>query len=651
MAGAPRAAATTGCDARDFGVIADGVPHNNVANLLDCFAVAAAAGAEVLLPGGVIDTSEAVASAVVTADSGRTYTNNGGIPLPTATPMTISGEGRGVTVIKLSAGFPRAFDFWWAAGEQRYEGITIRRLTVDRNNLTGVAIAPTTAVAAQVTLPSGVWTTLPGISGTTFRNARFVWFPKTNAGTANGLGMASRIAGMEFQVRNDSDIGHTLEYGDLVQGSLSDHVIVGTAQFGGSVPKGWDMTIEGLTVEDVESVNVSTETAASLTSKKSDSSPNIMIDVQKNGGSVVPSVTNCAVRNVRMNGGESGAYIGGQFGCFIDECWFIDCFHDTMVDPTSNYVSANFMLGQKAWVGRVGITRCHGRRSGDVAYEIDQPWEAHETDCIWEDAYNGVYSTSFVAPARTPSGPPTTSLVLPISQTWDQGEAVVPVRKLPTGISTEGLLQIDDELFRYRVDGETETSLILTRGLNGTKATVHQAGAAVNFVETHKTQIYSVGSTVRNSVVMSNQGAGRGFVQYQQKTFLPLPPLIIKNASIKITGGRPLPGQGIYWTGWQPQIEVRGLRFDQVGLAADTSAPGGSAISWEWNPSDNDVSLSAFSAPRVFGCDNGVHVRGAPEAIEAYKPLQPGNGGALVDVEIIADVEAEQTPIAGEAKR
>lgn len=637
--GAPTASATV-FNASDFGVVADGAPHNNVANLLDCFAEAAVVGASVLLPAGVIDTSDAVTNTVLTAASGRTYTNNGGIPLPKDTPMTISGERSGATVIRLSAGFPRAFDFWWIANGQRYQGITIRRMTIDRNNLTGQAIAPASAASTTVALArGGTWTTLPGISATTFRNARFVWFPESNTGTANSLGMASRVSGAEFQVRNDSaSTDYTLNGGDLVQGSLRDHVIVGTVQFGGSVPSGWDMSIDGLTVEDVESVNVATQTAASLKAAKSDSSPNIMIDVQKNSSAAVPTVTNCVIRNVRMNGGESGAYIGGQNGCFIDECWFVDCFHDTMVDPVTNYVSANFMFGQNAWVGRVGLTRCHGRRSGDVACEIDQPWEAHEVDCTWDDAYNGVYSTTFVPPARTPSGPPTTTLAAAISATWDQSEAVVPVDGLPIGVSRTGLFQIDSELFWYSAENEAGTNLALRRGVNGTTSAAHSPEAVVTFVETHRTRIHSVGSTIRNNVVMSAPGAGRGFTQYQQDN-LPLPPLSIRNASVDIVGGRLLAGQGIYWIGWQPDLDVQELRFTQVDLS-DALPGSGSVVSWSWEYGTVQGAAAPFPRPRVYGRTNRAYVRGnIREADAVFSSLDPGDECTAVDFDFTSVVK------------
>lgn len=637
-AGAPKASAAV-FDARHYGVIADGSPHNNVANLLDCVTEAAAVGASVLLPAGVIDTSEAVAGAIVTADSGRRYENNGGIPLPVSTPMTISGQGQGVTIIRLSAGFPRAFDFWWVADGQRYSNITIRRMTIDRNNLTGLAIAPPSAVSGGVTLTRDAWTTLPGISANVFKNVRLAWFPETNGGTAKNVGMASRVSEGVFQVRNDSDsTDYIVLPGDRVQGSLKDHVIVGTKQFGGSVPSGWDMTVDRLVVDDVESINVSTQTAASLTAGKSDNNQNIMVDLQKHSGTVVPTVTNSVIRNVRMNGGEGGAFIGGQAGCFIDECWFIDSFHDTMVDPLTNYVSANFMFGQNAWVGRVGVIRCHGRRSGDVACEIDQPWEAYETDCVWDDAFNGVFTTSFVPPARTRAGPSTTILGTDIGATWNGVDAlVVTIAGLPSGTSRSGVLQIDGELFWYTAMDEAATSLSVSRGLNGTTTAPHTAGTAVTFVETPQTRFHSIRSTIRNSAVMSVAGAGRCFLQYENDN-LPLPPVSIQDASIHITGGSFLQGQGVYWIGWQPDLSVDGLRFSQAGLYG-SSAADGSAISWSWPYGTAHGPTFPFPAPRIRGHGNHAQVRGIAEASSAvYSVLQPGDGYSLIDFDITADV-------------
>ena len=168
--------------------MADGTPHNNVANLLDCVAqCAAAGGGTVLLPAGTIVTSEA-SLGPVTADSGRTYTNNGGIPLPVNCPITFQGQGVGVTTLRLSSGFTRGFDFWYLADGQSYKNITIRGITFDRGSMNAATIAPlTTYSGTTLTLPSGTPTVVPGLSASAFKNCIQVGLPATNVGTAKNM--------------------------------------------------------------------------------------------------------------------------------------------------------------------------------------------------------------------------------------------------------------------------------------------------------------------------------------------------------------------------------------------------------------------------------------------------------------------------------
>ena len=71
--------------------------------------------------------------ATATADSGNTYTNNGGVPLPSAgQAISIEGHGINVTTIQLSAQFPRFLDMWYLADGQTYNQITLRNFTVDQ---------------------------------------------------------------------------------------------------------------------------------------------------------------------------------------------------------------------------------------------------------------------------------------------------------------------------------------------------------------------------------------------------------------------------------------------------------------------------------------------------------------------------------------
>jgi hypothetical protein len=641
MADAVNSSTSRVFDAREYGVVADGAQHNNVANLLDCVAACVAAGGgTVLLPPGTIVTA-GTNLGTVTADSGNTYTNNGGIPLPVDTPITIEGHGVGNTVIQLSPGLPRAFDFWYTAAGEVYRDITIRRLTVDRNNLTGIAIAPYTATTGAATISTGVWTTIPGLSATTFRNARVVWCKSTNAGTAKDIALKCRISGSNVQFSTDGATSYTLNSGDQVSGCLRDNVIVGTRQFAGSVPGGWDTTIDGLTVEDVESINVSTETAATLGSAKSDQSVNILISVS-NQAQTTAKVVNCVVRNVRMYGGESGAVLEGRDGTFVDRCFFVDSFHDTMVNPTTNYVSANFMFGQNAWVGTVGLLRCHGRRSGDVAVEIDQPWLAYEVDCLWEDSYSGVYNTTFVPPARTAAGPPTTTLGTNISASWDGSSAITPTfGALPADVSRSGIVKIDSELFWYTATNDAGTAVSLMRALNGTTVAAHTSGATVTFVETAKTRIHSIRSTTRNSSVLTATSGGQALCSFDNAG-LPLPPWSIQDATVDMIGGSiAKAGQCFLQFGWRPDLDIQGLKYTQVGMTGSGSVSNvfGSAMQFFWTAGSNIRTLYPIPAPRLFGRNNFFHIQGLSSSnFDYYTTFRAYSGYSQLDFDLSTEI-------------
>jgi hypothetical protein len=376
-------------DARDYGVIADGLPHNNVANLLDCVtACANSGGGTVLLPAGVMSTSDAVIG-TVTSNSGTVYTNNGGIPIPAGIPITIKGQGTGVTVLKLSTGFTRAFDFWYFNNNQVFNDIHLRDFTVDRNNLLGADIAAATAVTGSVTLTgSGTWTTLPGIPATTFKNAQWVNFA-SGTGTAVGRNFPARISSGNVQIYNGSATNYTLVSGDTVRGSMRGHVILGTNC--GLIGAGSNMKFDNITVNGVEAINVAESSASNLNTGAINRSLGIDIYVTIAAGSTfVPQVTNFMARNVRVEGGAYGIQVTGNPGTFLDEIWFVDCYHDTGIDVTTNWNSSNFIIGGSAWVNRCGVVRCTGRRTGDVGIELDQPWDGYEIDCTWENGWQSV---------------------------------------------------------------------------------------------------------------------------------------------------------------------------------------------------------------------------------------------------------------------
>lgn len=644
-------------DARDYGVIADGAEHNNVANLLDCFAACeAAGGGTVLLPAGTIVTSEADAWVTVTADSGTTYTNKGGIPIPVDTPITVRGHGTGVTVLKLSTGFPRAFDFPQPVTDAPvdFRDITLRDFTVDQDDLTGLDLGPLTTLGTGVSLPTG-WTTLPGVDPAAFTNCRVVWFPETNAGTASRIRMAARVNGSSFQVRNDTGTTYTLIAGDKFQGSWANHVLLGTYIDAGSVAAGWNVRIAGLRVQNVDVVNVST--SVSTTGISAPNSPDQLGAIRLwsrfyglTSADLTPSITDCEFRNVRMEGGNVGIEVNGSAGTWIDNVWMYDCFHDTKVVGQGNWLSENFMIGQYAWVGRVGLVRCHGKGSGDVALELDQPWEAYEIDCVWEDSYSGNYSTSFAIPAQTSAGPRTSTLAGAINNS-----VTTATFALPDEVAKAGLVQIDSELIWYSTASGwpstpgADLSLTLVRGFNGTTAASHSDGATVTFVETDKTRIHSVRSTMRSSAaaMIGNAGATSGYLSFENSQ-LPLPPISVRDSLIEASGGDYKEGQFIYWTGWRPDFDIQGLRIVHDGLenpqatASDNRAYG-SAISWrwDWGSTFDYATVPSFRYPRVYGRDVEVRVHATSKTYESYSVLAPQRGLSLLDFDIDIDMVAQ----------
>lgn len=630
-------------DARDYGVVADGAPHNNVANLLDCFAAAYAAGArEVVLPAGVIDTSDANLG-TVTANSGNVYTNNGGIPLPMDKPITITGHGRGVTTLRLSSGFTRGFDFGpWIADGQVYRNITIRDITFDRNNLRGNDLGPLTAVTADVTLPgNGAITVLPGLSAATWRNAKWAYTPATNAGTLKSREMWVGVQGGNVVAINYYPESFTLVSGDQIGARLSEHVIAGTYVWGGIGQRGGQaMTIKDISIERCEAINVFTKDDP-INTWLSDRAFGVGVNVTN--GTSQGTVTNFTVRDTQIKGGAYGCFVAGTEGTWLDNVWYIDCFHDTMLTPVRNYEAANFMVGQHAWVGRGGFVRCFGRRSGDVSCEVDQPWDWVEEDCTWEEGFGGIYRTTFHPPARSAAGPAVTTLNNGVTLT--AGASSCTVTGLPNGVDRAGLVQIDGELLWYQATNLAGTAWNIWRGINGSTATSHTATAGVTFVETHKTRIHSVRAQVRNSGVMAASGIpGRAWCAYPNGNY-PLPPLTIRDASVSIVGGDLVDGQILFQQGWSPEVDIQGLRVTQAGLvSAKGSSDFGTAV--VFTAPNAGLAAAPVPAPRIIGRNNKLRIHGrAPNTSSgAYAAFKVWDGFVKLDLEIEAEVSLANIP-------
>lgn len=619
-------------DARNYGVIADGAQHNNVANLLDCFAAAAAAGGgEVVLPAGVIDTSEAVMGATVTAASGNTYTINGGIPLPSNTPMLVRGQGMGVTTLKLSKGMVRAFDFYATPGNKSWRDITIRDLTVDRGHITGLTIGPLTALTLTdtLTMPSSGWVTLPGVSAADFANARYVYFPATNAGTLSGYNAVCRISGGQVQVIAASNPGRTLLPGDKVQGALYDHTVLGNliSNLYTSVDP-WGSTFERILVENVEAINgaiaessLVTTTGRSTAAYKypPDNTGGIYITLvqEPSTPSVKAYATDITFRNVRIYGtGQGFRVAGGGFGTWMDEVWAVDCYHDTLVPPTGqNWEAINYQFGSRAQFGRGGLIRCVGRRSGDVGLEVDNAWRFYCVDNRWEETVFPIYRSNIAIPSATIDGPPTTELS---GGAIASNAGTMTVAALPASAPRSGLALIETsgvgELVWYKATNVAGTSWTLWRGLNGTTPAAHNNGDKVTFIDLTGQRHYDIRSSVFMKDVLALNDT-RAFLQTESSYLgarIPLPSLTVRDAKVVAVGGNITNGQLMDWRGWQPELDMQGVKFSHSGLNAADRSTGCAAIKWVSTRTvplyDNAVPCPA---PRIYGRNNEFVIHGS----------------------------------------
>lgn len=734
---ATNAAATLVFDARKYGVIADGAQHNNVANLIDCVSQCAIAGGGIVfLPAGTIVTSEAVMGATLTADSGRTYVNSGAIPLPIKTPIKVMGQGRNRTIIKLSAGFQRAFDFRFQSGsyDSIWHDVEICDMTVDKQNLTGVSIAPNTAVVTPngkpttITIPLStgipssatgleasvsdysliavyadrasfpvtgaagnvytaldtgtsyiwsastyaavirVWVTIPGLSGSTWKNAasttsRSVFIPDTATGTLRGELVWGRVNpnnANEFQIIQGTSKTATLRNGDTLQGTLQySHTIIGAQAL--------NMNLDNLYVHDIDAVNVATRTDAK-TSAGNYSDTQSIVAIGFAGryySSALSAYQNSSVTNVRIErcrgfGGMVGFLVGSMMstigtGSWMDNIFFYDCYHDSLDDwwLTGNHGGgSSFQFGGHCWTGRVGVFRCEGRRSSDVGFEVDHPWEAWEVDCVWRDCAHPVYTQSFDVPAETSTGPITSTLQSGIGSTdtsavfiLDTGGALGSGSTEANFVSRSGLALIDTELVWYQttdsVGGATPTtSVTLWRHINNTTAATHSAGATVTFVETNKTRFHSIRSKIINT-----NGLPWDLGCFSSADFgIPQTPLTIRDATIINNGGW---GNFLLLGGWRQDLDIQGCTFIQNRLRTEGPVDIQAAISVLNAGADLVAAGVPAPPPRIYGRNNRVFVdgryrpaNGAPD--NYYAALSVTAGWHLIDWEMETQIELQR---------
>lgn len=628
----PVVVGTSVVDAKAYGVKADGATDDYAALTTAIAALTALGGGILRLPPGTI---------LLNAPQ-----TQGGVEIPVGMPIEIVGAGKDATMIKLTRNVPRAFDFYYHADGQNYRNVTLKGFTVDANNIDGTAIAAAQAATGGVTLTAGQWVTVPIPTPTAFPDRVGLCYFASGTGTAVGKWFACRLSGGNLQVRNDTGGSLTVVSGDTVQGAAYDHVVLGNFIAKASVAR-YNMTFDHVTLDSVKVKNVPTRPGAALNSNTHTRREILNITLRKNPANLPGApltATNITVKNCEGYGGDVGWYVTGQAGTFIDEVWYLDSYHDTLVTPTNQSSSLNFMIGQDAWVGRCGIKRCTGKNSWDVAYEVDQPWECLMEDNYWEDSWTGAYSTSFQPPARTSAGAPTATINN--GGALSSGATSMPISALPTGVAKAGLLMVESELMWYQAD-TAGTTLTVQRGYNSTTAAAHPDGKTVTFVQFQQARgVIDYRTRVRRRNLTSGTDGngskpGRG-IQQQANIGLPLPKLKIRDFAYESTvASDTTNGEGLYWQGWNPSVDVEGS-FTHHGISHPTSESfNSSMIDWSATTLTAYGASSSTNAPPQF-----VRLRGGISLSGAYEPTSPyprqvaiavGTGWQKLDVDM--DIE------------
>jgi hypothetical protein len=108
------------------------------------------------------------------------------------------------------------------------------------------------------------------------------------------------------------------------------------------------------------------------------------------------AIQHILIERCRVSGCNSGVVVNGARGASgtaeatnirIDNITLRDCYHDTGITPQAGIPAmSNFQVGQDAIGGKVLISNCYGRGSGDVGIEVDEFADAVIENCYIENA-------------------------------------------------------------------------------------------------------------------------------------------------------------------------------------------------------------------------------------------------------------------------
>lgn len=523
---------------------------------------------------------------------GTIYLNKplgGGLALPdNAESLTITGQG-GATIIKLSANVPRAFDLRglnFTSSTVTYQNITLSNFTVDANNIDGLAMAPAVVATGNGVISGGA-IVVPVASNAGYKTNGLAFLPYTNTGTSKGqIVYYETTPGVTNQIRLYQYTGTpTLLTGDVIQGACANHVIIGSLyDFGATGIANYNINADNILVEDVTAINVPTELPAAVGGVYNNTPTyRYSVSIATSG---VPgnlpaflSFTNITIRRVKCYGGAGGIQVQGSTNLvYHDAILLEDCYHDTLVTPTVQYGSVNYLVVNRGYGKTIKVIRCVGKNSADVGIETDGAITTIIEDCEIENSIgSGYFSANYCPPAETNAGPlkttTTTSLasggaVMPV------GTVTVTLASIPSGVANSGFMLIDSELVAYKLAYGTNDVTII-RALNSIAQAAHAIGATVIFCQVDKQTVSYQNCTYLNNAVTSGL-PGSGWYQTQPTGALPMPApnLIIRDckytrvgAQIGVSGG-----EAINTFVFNQFTDINGFTIDISGINQASSA-------------------------------------------------------------------------------
>ncbi len=299
--------------------------------------------------------------------------------------------------------------------------ITTDGTTITGRSATGAVISTSTTDAAAV-----LTALLPAANSSgaeiIFGDGNFPWssvpaLPKGITGKLRIRGSGSTTITLSTSGRRFLDFNRTADYDTFqhiaIEGFLidannvggKDHVILGT-WVGGNLTTGQRININDLRIENIRTINVSTQAAATTIHRR-----NIAILIyQPTYGEVTQNtVTDVLIRNVQMSGGNTGIEItaGGSgtsatVGCnvFFDRIGVEGGWHDTNVVPTTNGAQANLQFVSRGMGGKIWAKDFTGYNSADTGIEVNACDNFVGTNLTFIDAGQPFLHLYFRAPLR-----------------------------------------------------------------------------------------------------------------------------------------------------------------------------------------------------------------------------------------------------------